>query len=234
MATALPYFLADDATAHLTAFVTLKLDPGAADGVLSDFPAAADWVGTLQAGSWELVTDATAAPLPLTVVPDPDARPTPARGPRPFRRRRRSPGSRRRRSPTRRGTATPRTGSATGRSTCTWPPSPPLPRRRPACSATRRCPWRARPDVAGLRHRAGAAPDGRGARRPGRGAPAAAHRRGGGEHRHAPRPAGRRVCVQRRRPALADRGAARRRGPRRPGHPAARRRAGPGPHAATR
>ena len=73
MATALPYSLADDAPRHLTAFVTLKLDPGAADGELSDFPAAADWVGTLQAGSWELVTDATAAPLPLTVVPDPDA-----------------------------------------------------------------------------------------------------------------------------------------------------------------
>ncbi|HEU4998499.1 MAG TPA: hypothetical protein VFT68_06095 [Lapillicoccus sp.] len=73
MATALPYSLADDATHHLTAFVTLKLDPGAEDGLLSDFPAAADWVGTLQAGTWELVTDATAAPLPLTVVPDPDA-----------------------------------------------------------------------------------------------------------------------------------------------------------------
>ena len=73
MATALPYSLADDAPRHLTAFVTLKLDPKAADGELSDFPAAADWVGTLQAGSWELVTDATAAPLPLTVVPDPDA-----------------------------------------------------------------------------------------------------------------------------------------------------------------
>ena len=73
MATALPYSLADDAPRHLTAFVTLKLDPGAADGELSDFPAAADWVGTLQAGSWELVTDATAAPLPLSVVPDPEA-----------------------------------------------------------------------------------------------------------------------------------------------------------------
>lgn len=73
MATALPYSLADDATHHLTAFVTLKLDPGAADGELSDFPAAADWVGTLQAGTWELITDGTAAPLPLTVVPDPDA-----------------------------------------------------------------------------------------------------------------------------------------------------------------
>ena len=73
MATALPYSFADDATHHLTAFVTLKLDPGAADGELADFPAAADWVGTLQAGSWELVTDGTAIPLPLTVVPDADA-----------------------------------------------------------------------------------------------------------------------------------------------------------------
>jgi hypothetical protein len=71
MATALPYFLGDDATHHLTAFVTLKLDPGAGDGLLSDFPAAADWVATLQAGSWELLTDATDARVPLTVVPDP-------------------------------------------------------------------------------------------------------------------------------------------------------------------
>lgn len=73
MATALPYFLGDDASHHVTAFVTLKLDPGADDGLLSDFPAAAGWVDTLAGGSWELLTDASAVPLPLTVVPDPDA-----------------------------------------------------------------------------------------------------------------------------------------------------------------
>ena len=64
LATALPRSLAPQGP-HLTAFVTLKLDPGAADGRLSDFPAAAAWVDTLTAGSWELVTDAVAAPLPV-------------------------------------------------------------------------------------------------------------------------------------------------------------------------
>ena len=88
---------------------------------------------------------------------------------------------------------------------------------------------RPRPDVPGVRHRPAAAPDGRGARRPGRGHPAASDRGGRGEHRHTSGSTGRRVCVERRRAAVADRGAARRRGPRRPGHPSARRRAGQGP-----
>ncbi len=74
MATALPFSLADEVPHHLTAFVTLKLDPAdagvgpGADSELAAFPAAADWVGTLQAGRWELVTDASADPFPLTVV----------------------------------------------------------------------------------------------------------------------------------------------------------------------
>lgn len=73
MTTALPYSLAADSARHLTAFVTHKLVPEAEGAQLSDFPAAADWVRTIQAGTWELLTDAVPEPLPLTVVPDPDA-----------------------------------------------------------------------------------------------------------------------------------------------------------------
>lgn len=70
LATALPRSLAPQGP-HVTAFVTLKLDPGAADGLLSDFPAAQAWSDTLTSGSWELVTDAVAQPLPLTAVSAP-------------------------------------------------------------------------------------------------------------------------------------------------------------------
>ena len=73
LATALPFSLAADAPYHLTAFVTHKLVPESATATLADFPAAADWVTTLQAGRWELVTDAVAEALPLAVVAHPDA-----------------------------------------------------------------------------------------------------------------------------------------------------------------
>jgi hypothetical protein len=73
LVTALPHSLADEAAYHLTAFVTHKLVPQTPDATLADFPAAADWVATLQAGRWELVTDAVGQALPLTVVPHPDA-----------------------------------------------------------------------------------------------------------------------------------------------------------------
>ena len=71
MVTALPWSLAPDATHHVTAFVTLKLAPETADATLADFPAAADWVATMGAGRWELLTDASAEPVPLTVVDGP-------------------------------------------------------------------------------------------------------------------------------------------------------------------
>ncbi|GAA1521255.1 hypothetical protein [Kribbella lupini] len=71
MATALPHSLADDASYQLTVFLTHKLVDGA---VLSDFPTAADWPGTLAGCSLSLTTslDPNAA-LPLRVVSSPDA-----------------------------------------------------------------------------------------------------------------------------------------------------------------
>ena len=56
LATALPHSLADDAPFQLTVFVTHKLVDGPADAVLSDFPAAADWVTTLAGCTLTLTT----------------------------------------------------------------------------------------------------------------------------------------------------------------------------------
>ena len=77
MTTALPHSLAADADHHLAAFVTHKLTPDAAGAQLAQFPAAADWPATLAAGTWELVTDAVADPIPLSVVPGPTGAPDP-------------------------------------------------------------------------------------------------------------------------------------------------------------
>src|SRR6476661_4020574 len=222
MATALPYSLADDAPRHLSAFVTLKLDPGAADGELSDFPAAADWVGTLQAGSWELLTDATAAPLPLTVVPDPDA---PA-----------DAGAWAATLPP----TTPVAGFPAPKvSDATWNSYPAnrlsdravdLHMATVAAAPTTPPGVLANPAVSGVLDRMSQVSDTvQLLRRLGRGHPAASDRGGRGEHRHTSGSTGRRVCVERRSAAVADRGAARRRRPRRPRHPSARRRAGQGP-----
>ncbi|NMR19070.1 hypothetical protein [Cellulomonas fimi] len=74
LATALPHSLADDAPFQLTVFVTHKLV--GAGAILSDFPAAADWVGTLAGCTFTLRTslDPDAA-LPLRVVTMPDTVP---------------------------------------------------------------------------------------------------------------------------------------------------------------
>ena len=73
LATALPHSLADDAPFQLTVFVTHKLVGGPDGAVLSDFPAAADWVTTLAGCTLTLTTslDPNAA-LPLRVVSNPD------------------------------------------------------------------------------------------------------------------------------------------------------------------
>jgi hypothetical protein len=72
MATALPYSLADDAPFQLTVFVTHKLTGGGA--VLSDYPAAVDWVGTLAGCTFALTTSLDpATALPLRVVSEADA-----------------------------------------------------------------------------------------------------------------------------------------------------------------
>lgn len=71
LATALPHSLADDAPFQLTVFVTHKLVGGGA--MLSDYPAAADWVNTLAGCTLSLTTslDPSAA-LPLRVVSSAD------------------------------------------------------------------------------------------------------------------------------------------------------------------
>ena len=74
LATALPHSLSDDALFQLTVFVTHKLVDGPADAVLSDFPAAADWVTTLAGCTLTLTTSLDPnADLPLRVVSNPDA-----------------------------------------------------------------------------------------------------------------------------------------------------------------
>lgn len=73
LVTALPWSRAADADRHLTAFVTHKLVPEAPGATVASFPAAADWVGVLTAGSFELLTSAGGAPVPLEVVPVADA-----------------------------------------------------------------------------------------------------------------------------------------------------------------
>ncbi|MCL3862338.1 hypothetical protein [Actinotalea sp. K2] len=73
LTTALPASRGARDRVHLTAFVTHKLVPDAADATLADFPAALDWVSTLQAGRFELLASHLAGPVPLTVVPDADA-----------------------------------------------------------------------------------------------------------------------------------------------------------------
>ncbi|MCW2636374.1 MAG: hypothetical protein JWQ99_2741 [Blastococcus sp.] len=72
LATALPYSLADDAPFQLTIFFTHKLVDGGA--LLSDYPAAVDWVSTLAGSTLTLSTslDPDAA-LPLRVVSEADA-----------------------------------------------------------------------------------------------------------------------------------------------------------------
>jgi hypothetical protein len=75
MLTALPITLAADATAHLTAFVTHKLEPDPSDPdnpTLADFPAVADWVDTLDGCTLTLTSsvDPNKA-IPLIVVTDP-------------------------------------------------------------------------------------------------------------------------------------------------------------------
>lgn len=67
LATALPYSLADDAPFHLTVFITHKLTSGGA--LLSGYPAAVDWVGTLSACTLTLATSLDpGTALPLRVV----------------------------------------------------------------------------------------------------------------------------------------------------------------------
>ena len=73
MATALPYSLADDAPFHLTVFISHKLVGGIEGAVLSDFPAAADWVTTLSGCTLTLMTSLDpGVGIPLRVVSDPD------------------------------------------------------------------------------------------------------------------------------------------------------------------
>ncbi|MGO4385869.1 hypothetical protein, partial [Specibacter sp. RAF43] len=72
LATALPYSLADDAPFHLTIFFTHKLVGGGTQ--LADYPAAADWVGTLAGCTLRLTTSLEAnAALALRVVSAADA-----------------------------------------------------------------------------------------------------------------------------------------------------------------
>lgn len=67
LATALPYSLADDAPFHLTIFITHKLTGGGA--LLSGYPAAADWPGTLAGCTLMLTTSLNpGTALPLRVV----------------------------------------------------------------------------------------------------------------------------------------------------------------------
>lgn len=73
LTTALPASRAAADPVHLTAFVTHKLVPDAAGATLAAFPAALEWVDTLQAGRFELLASHLAAPVPLSVVPDADA-----------------------------------------------------------------------------------------------------------------------------------------------------------------
>jgi hypothetical protein len=73
LTTALPASRAADDAVHLTAFVTHKLLPEAAGARLAAFPAALEWVATLQAGRFELLASHLAAPVPLTVMPGADA-----------------------------------------------------------------------------------------------------------------------------------------------------------------
>lgn len=71
LATALPYSLADGAPFHLTVFITHKLTGG---GVLSDYPAAADWVSTLAGCTLTLATSLNPGTgLPLRAVSTADA-----------------------------------------------------------------------------------------------------------------------------------------------------------------
>lgn len=72
LATALPYSLADDAPFHLTVFITHKLTGGGA--LLSGYPAAADWPGTLAGCTLTLTTSLDpGTALPLRVVSAADA-----------------------------------------------------------------------------------------------------------------------------------------------------------------
>ncbi|HEY3337568.1 MAG TPA: hypothetical protein VGK18_03620 [Propionicimonas sp.] len=72
LATALPYSLADDAPFQLSVFFTHKLTGG--QTLLSAYPAAADWVGTLAGCTLTLTTSLDpATPIPLRVVSTPDA-----------------------------------------------------------------------------------------------------------------------------------------------------------------
>ncbi len=75
LATALPYSLADDAPFHLSVFFTHRLTPEATPATLADFPETADWIGTLNAGTLDLVTDTAPDGIPVRFVsaPDPDA-----------------------------------------------------------------------------------------------------------------------------------------------------------------
>ncbi len=74
LATALPHSLADDAPFQLTVFLTHKLVDGPENAVLSDFPAAADWVTTLTGCTFGLTTSLDPnASLPLRVVSAADA-----------------------------------------------------------------------------------------------------------------------------------------------------------------
>ncbi|MFD7160933.1 hypothetical protein ACFV9C_40560 [Kribbella sp. NPDC059898] len=71
LATALPYSLADDAPFQLTVFLTHKLVGGP---LLSDYPAAADWVGTLTGCTFGLTTSLDpGTSLPLRVVSTADS-----------------------------------------------------------------------------------------------------------------------------------------------------------------
>lgn len=55
LCTALPHSLADDATFHVSVFVTHRLVPEAPDATLGTFPAAAGWVATLTTGTLRLL-----------------------------------------------------------------------------------------------------------------------------------------------------------------------------------
>lgn len=72
LATALPHSLADDVPFQLTVFFTHKLTGGGT--ALSDFPAAADWVGSLAGCTLSLNTSLDPdVSLPLRIVSTPDA-----------------------------------------------------------------------------------------------------------------------------------------------------------------
>ena len=73
LATALPYSLDDEAPFHVSVFFTHRLVPETADATVADFPAAADWVGTLTTGTLRLVASTAPAGISTRRVSKPSA-----------------------------------------------------------------------------------------------------------------------------------------------------------------